>query len=238
MSVDFESEFPSHPFENLSNEINFATLLGDYSAMSQAFPYVINGAQGKIIFDLMEETKLPTRDIEATSVVSTFLSWDEYGGLYPTISHGLKALPKLLEAKWFHSNLLLDDCSNLFGEEFKPQYSEITKKYLKDLHDGFGDVDPVRRIAYMVSFESHAERMITALWNSLDNAFEVDKNELKYFRSHVGGDDPAEAYHVEMTDRLIGDSIPEDRREEFHVAVKEAYRLHIDWCDGLVKLAA
>jgi hypothetical protein len=86
----------------------------------------------------------------------------------------------------------------------------------------------------MLGFEMHANDMITALWESISTRYQVNKNKLAYFHTHVGGDDPAEAYHVLMTSELIKKLVPEDRNQEFIDMTIEAYQLNYDWCQALV----
>lgn len=55
----------------------------------------------------------------------------------------------------------------------------------------------------MVAFETHAGQMIDALWKSISDLCHLDRDSLSYFRTHVGGADPAEPYHIKMTAESI-----------------------------------
>lgn len=232
-----ESEFPTHPFISISNPIDFKKLLANYLAMSQAFPYLQAGSQKDIFLQFMDQNKDVPEEVELTTVVGNFLCWDETGGLNLMLARGLKGLPRLLETRRFHANLLRKDCELLFSEPVIPEYSAVTKKYLTKLYDGLASQCAIRRVAYMVSFENHANRMITALWGSVSNHFDVEKKRLSYFLTHVGGDDPAEAYHVEMTEKLISKIVPEEKMPLFHEKFKEAYALHHHWCQAIVDMS-
>ena len=208
-------DFPEHPFRHISNEVNYEKLLANYLAMSQAFPYLQAGSQKEIIFQTINEDIPITEEVELTTVVGNFLSWDETGGLNLTLRQGLKGLPRLLETQRFHANLLKNDCALLFGRPLQLDYSTVTKTYLRELYQGLSSVCAVTRVAYMTSFENHANRMIEALWNSISNHFKIEKQQLIYFLAHVGGDDPAEAYHVEMTQKLINKIVTQDKQSLF-----------------------
>ena len=232
-----EEVLPNHPFSFISNNTNYKKLMANYLAMSQAFPYLQAGSQKDIFFHSMENNNDVPENVELTSVVGNFLCWDETGGLYLTLARGLKGLPQLLETRRFHANLLRRDCELLFSEPLQPEYSTVTKKYLYDLYAGLSSTCAMTRVAYMVSFENHANCMITALWQSITNHFKIEKKRLVYFLTHVGGDDPAEAYHVEMTRKLISKIIPEDETESFSMKFKDAYSLHSNWCKALVDMS-
>jgi hypothetical protein len=109
----------------------------------------------------------------------------------------------------------------------------VTAKYLVRLLDDLADLDPVKRCAAMVAFERHAGTMIEALWESLAKLFPVSKDALVYFKVHVGGDDPAEPYHVAMTARMIERLVPAQRAEEFVQAFRDAYDLNYSWCRAI-----
>lgn len=231
------TEFPSHPFSSIPNQSDYRTLLSNYLAMSQAFPYLQAGSQGDIFFRFMENNQDIPEQVELTTIVGNFLSWDETGGLNLTLASGLKALPRLLETKRFHANMLKQDCITLLGSPVAPDYSSVTRSYLRSLYNGLASECPITRVAMMVSFEAHAHNMIDALWDSLADRFSVPKNKLSYFAVHVGGEDPAEPYHVEMTQLLIEKMVPEHEESTFREKLIDSYRLHAQWCTDVVALS-
>lgn len=119
------------------------------------------------------------------------------------------------------------------GHEVSATFSPATREYLKQLRFGLVSTDAVTRVAYMASFEAHAERMITGLRERLADLYEVDKDELVYFRVHVGGDDPAEVYHVAMTAGMISRVVPQGRADDFVEQFEEAYAMHVRWSGSI-----
>lgn len=231
------NKFPIHPFSNIPRDANYKTIMSNYLAMSQAFPYLQAGSQDAIFLHYMNQNQDIPEHVEMTTVVGNFLCWDETGGLYLTLANGLKGLPRLLETRRFHSNLLKKDCAAIFGDQLNPDYSATTKSYLLKLYEGLSSLSPVRRVAYMVSFESHANNMISALWESIAQKFNTEKTHLSYFQTHVGGDDPAEAYHVQMTNNLIAKIVPDDQHESFLAQFIEGYALNVQWCHDIIQLS-
>lgn len=232
------NEVPQHPFESIPGEANYKIILANYLAMSQAFPYLQAGSQKDLIFHYMDNNQDLSEDVELTSVVGNFLCWDETGGLHVTLARGMKGISRILETRRFHANLLKKDCSMIFGESLAPDYSVVTKTYLTKLFEGLSSLCSITRVAYMVSFENHANRMIQALWDSISQKFDLDKKRLSYFLTHVGGDDPAEAYHVAMTHELISKIVPVEKADVYHAQFMQAYKLHINWCADIVALGA
>lgn len=194
----------SHPFDNLI-EGNLKNTLANFFAMSQSFPYIQSGTQKKLYDHYIDNNIQIDKPLEITTVVANFLSWDETGGLYVTLRKKMAGISDILQTdKYFHSNYLRDDLVTLFGHAITPLYSDVTKNYLNNLYLNLSNIDAVKRCATMVSFEEHANQMILSLWNSLSGIFtNIEKNDLKYFYGHVGGDDPAESYHVKMTEEMI-----------------------------------
>ncbi|MGY3443347.1 hypothetical protein ACVW17_003348 [Bradyrhizobium sp. USDA 4473] len=225
-----------HPFAAEMSKEQVVSLLPEYLAMSQAFPYLQAGSQKDLIFDAMHHNRDVTRDIELTSVVANFICWDETGGYGRVIQGGKAALPEILATESFHSNLLRKDASRLLGRTIQPNYSATTKRYLHCLYDGLSSIDPLIRCAYMVAFELHAAEMIQVLWSTLTRIFDVQAGDLEYFRSHVGGDDPAEKYHGEMTSRLVRELVPVDRNVRFMGEFNQAYQLNVQWCRDLLRI--
>jgi hypothetical protein len=226
--------FPVHPFAGEIDSNNFESLMRNYLAMSQAFPYIQAGAHKRLAFHYMDAGLDIPKEIEISAVVGAFLVWDETGGWKITQDEGVEGLLHLLDTRsLFHSNLLKKDLTRIFGKKLQPYYAPVTRTYLKDLHDGLASLDPVTRCAFMASFETHAERMIDSLWAFVVKRTNIDKEELQYFSTHVGGDDPAEAYHVGMTTNMIANLVPPEDEERFIREFINAYELHIEWCESI-----
>jgi hypothetical protein len=229
--------FPTHPFDDPVQPHRFEPLLAEYLGMSTAFPYLQAGAQREVILHHITTGTDVTADDETTLVVGAFLTWDETGGNHHLLDHGMQGLPGVLATRQhFHSALLRDDIRAIVGHEVKAAFSPATRDYLHSLSQGLSSLDPVTRVAYMVSFEAHAERMITALWERISETFPVRRDDLSYFRGHVGGDDPAEAYHVAMTASMIAKVVPQERFPEFLDRLVDAYGSHIRWCRAIREL--
>ncbi|WP_277185697.1 hypothetical protein, partial [Caballeronia sp. BR00000012568055] len=202
--IDLQAALRNHPFRHVSSRAALENIFPHYLAMSQAFPYLQAGAQANAVLEAIQSNKAVTRDVEITSVVGNFLCWDETGGAYIIERYGKSGLQSILDTgTWFHSNLLKKDIETLTGTVAIPDFSAPTGPYLTELFAGLGAQSAVVRCAHMVAFELHANAMIDALWESSSRCYGVDRQGLVYFQSHVGGDDPAEAYHVEMTRRMI-----------------------------------
>lgn len=229
-----ELKVAQHPYYTISREANYEKILANFLAMSQAFPYIQAGSHYAVAQHFISKNRDIPEAAEITSVVGTFLCWDEMGGLYPTITRGLQALPGLLDTKYFHSNILKKDCFFLFGKNINPNYSGLTQDYLDALYQALSSTDNIERVAMMVTFEAHADTMIQALWHSLCEKFQCPRDKLAYFRMHVGGDDPAEAYHVETTERMIQKIIHKDQHANFQKAYEKSMQLHIEWCADVV----
>lgn len=232
-----EKQFPSHPFSTSVTIKNARSVLKSFAAMSEAFPYCQAGAYKDLILRIIDTNTKVTSDLEKTFVVGAFLSFDETGGNWLLRTKGIVALPELLNTHLnFHASLLKRDAATIFGEELTPDYCEPTKIYLKALLADLGDIDPVRRCAAMVAFEMHAGQMIEALWSSLVVAYpDIDKESLSYFKTHVGGDDPQEVYHKQLTQKLTSSLVPRERREEFLKQFISCYALHAKWCQEIAK---
>lgn len=224
-----------HPFSNLFlTKEQWKELLAEYLAMSIAFPYLQAGASSKKIFQAINNNEEIDHEFELTSVVASFLVWDEFGGWLSTKNKGNKGLLEILNTKKFHANILRDDLKMIFGSEIKPHFGNHTKNYLIKLYDKLSHQDDLVRLAAMTSFESHAENMITALWQSLYSSLGVEKERLKYFFGHVGGSDPAEAYHVSMTEQLV-DLVVKNKKDQYEELFIQNYNLHKGWCSDLTK---
>ncbi|WP_245321047.1 GFA family protein [Bradyrhizobium sp. NAS96.2] len=211
-------------------------LLPEYFAMSQAFPYLQAGSQKELIFDAMQQNRDLPRDVEMTSVVANFICWDETGGHSRILEGGNAALPDILDTENFHSKLFRRDASRLLGRAIQPNYSTTTKRYLRALYHGLASRDPIARCAHMVAFELHAAEMIQSLWTTIVNAFDVRPEDLDYFRIHVGGYDPAEKYHAEMTSRLVSELVSAGDNDRFLDVFDRAYSVSLEWCRNLIRI--
>lgn len=239
LAEEVDSKFKEHPFLSISRDANYESIMSEYLAMSQAFPFLQAGSQKDVFWDCIDRYQDVPEHVELTTVVGNFLCWDETGGLYPTMAMQLKALPRILETHRFHSNILKQDCLKLFGKTVAPNYTKKTRAYLERLYGLLASNCPITRVSGMVSFETHANRMIEALWCNLSQAFQnIPKEELSYFLLHVGGDDPAEKYHVEMTNSLIKKIVSEDNYDFFIEKFLESYAIHTQWCQDIVNAAS
>lgn len=231
------NEFDGHPFADSLDLARLEDILPDYFGMSQGFRYVIAAAQKDVLFEAMSENKGLSREVELMNAVANFLMWDETGGIALNLSESKQRLPDILDLSRLHSELLRTDAEQILGHTIVPQFSPVTRRYLTELYRGLGSTDVVVRCAHMVAFELHAGAMIDALWGSIAAVSALPREQLQYFALHVGGDDPAEVYHVEVTQRLIEHVVPPSQRERFRASFLSAYALHIDWCRALVERA-
>jgi hypothetical protein len=226
--------FGRHPFATALDLPRLEKLLPDYLAMSQGFRYVLAAAQKDAFFDAMSENRGVSDKIEMMNSVANFLMWDETGGCDLNLAESKSKLPELLDLRRLHSELLRADAEKLLGHPITPHFSAATHRYLTALYRGLASTDEVVRCAHMVAFELHAGAMIDSLWASIASVTTVPPDELRYFAMHVGGNDPAELYHVEMTQRLIDRVVPASRRESFRASFLDAYAIHVNWCRALV----
>ena len=227
-------DFCPHPLSYGVTHENVVLVLSQYLAMSQAFPYLQAGAQRLHILDAMERNQDIDIKFEYTAVVGNFLCWDETGGHAIVRHYGNRGLAKILDTRQnFHSNILKDDVKRMVGVELKPMYSVKTASYLKTLLNGLESLNHIRRCAFMVAFENHAGIMIDSLWSSLVKLYKIDKDCLLYFKTHVGGEDPAEPYHIEMTERMVSEIVPDEKCKEFVDEFVNAYSLNYDWCNHI-----
>lgn len=229
--------FTPHPFLNQVTESNAVTVLGNYLAMSLAFPYLQAGSQLRLLFHYIENNQDIPRDAEITAVVGAFLTWDETGGHSVILREGNRGLPKILDTNQFHANLLRNDIRTILGKDISPAFSPTTKEYLQKVYYGLSNLDYIDRVANMVAFESHAATMIDSLWKSLIGSYNVQKEKLVYFNTHVGADDPAEEYHKDMTARMISELIKTREEGRFLASFKDAYDLNFNWCGAITKLS-
>ena len=225
-------KFAVHPLSHGIYASTSELVLSQYFAMSQAFPYLQAGAQRKQIKFAMESNLDMDQHFELTAVVGNFLCWDETGGHAVVRHFGNSGLSKILDTrKTFHANMLRNDIVTLTGKILKPYYSKVTVAYLTELLEGLESLDHIKRCAHMVAFENHAGIMIDAFWGSLSQCYEVPKDDLLYFKIHVGGTDPGEPYHIEMTERIVSEIVPDNKIDAFVGEFINAYGLNYDWCE-------
>ena len=233
------SKYSVHPFSIGLNRLNARQVLERYLAMSEAFPFIQAGAYKNLIDQVIEGKICMSERIEKTFVVGSFLSWDETGGNYLIKTEGMKALPKILDTgDNFHSALLRKDLMNVFSETVRPDYCPSTRVYLTTLGKKLGSNLCFERCAMMVAFEMHAGQMIEALWNALASELKLNKDDLIYFKIHVGGDDPGEVYHIKMVQKLLNSIVLEssdEAKKRFYSSFIHAYQLNIDLCDSICK---
>ena len=231
-----EGKYTPHPFASDIERNKIGQLLAEYLAMSALFPYLQAGAQWEAALAIVEQGDEIPRSLEVTSVIGNFLTADESGVNYVLSTWGIEGLPRILEtSNNFHSHLLRADIGMLLGEPIAPALTERTQEYLKALAIDLSSTNTIRRVAAMVAFENHAESMIEALWETLSQMFDVDRDELTYFRVHVGGDDPAEQHHVRMTAEMIDLLVDPEDIDIFVGHFEECYRLNFNWCRSLVR---
>lgn len=228
-------DFPIHPFKTGVSAENEKIVLGHYLAMSEAFPYIQAGAYKDLILNCIRRNTGVEKTVEKTFVVGAFLSFDETGGNYLLRTKGISALPEILQTnRLYHSSLLKQDIQTLLGQESPANYKYPTANYLQKLLENLGSRDHVQRCASMVAFELHAGEMIEALWGSLATLHpEIKKDSLDYFKVHVGGDDPQEEYHKQLTKKMTQDLISQDEEERFLKYFKDAYEENIFWCQSI-----
>ncbi len=223
-------EFGDHPFAEPTDHAGFEVLFPEYLGMSVAFRYLQAAAQKDAIFASICENRPVPEAIELMNVVGNFLSWDESGGIDLMLEQGKAGLPDILDPDRFHSGLFRADAARILGHAIEPHYSPATRTYLLALYDGLAATDVVVRCAHMVAFELHAGIMIDALWSVVASSTGLPPEELAYFERHVGGDDPAEQYHVQLTQQLIERVVEGPQHDRFLSEFRRAYALHTQWC--------
>lgn len=224
-----------HPFLKISSKEQILKMLPHYLAMSLAFPYIQASSHYNIATDIIENNKDFTETEEITFSVSNFLCFEETGGSYILDTYGKSSLTKILDTKQrFHANILRSDIAKFTNENIRPNFADPTKTYLKSLQEGLGNINAIARCAHMVAFESHAEIMISALWRKIYDYFGESDNGIKYFELHVGGADPAEAYHVDIAKKMIQMLVSEDNSNLFLSKFFEALKLNLKWSAAII----
>ena len=229
------TNYKKHPFSKYVTINNFDTVISDYLTMSRLFPYIQAKSIGDALLNSLKLGKIDLDKIELTSVVGTFLVSDEFGIYNNACLQGNKGLVNILNVERnFHYHFLMNDMKNIKGYEIIPNYSKVTMDYLDNLLQGLSNLDDVVRCATMVAFECHAENMILSLWNKVSELFpNLNKDDLKYFHSHVGGEDPAEQYHVLMTKQMIKEIVNLKTRAKFMIEFEKAYKANFEWCETI-----
>jgi hypothetical protein len=233
-------DFAEHPFRRGVTRDNFAAVIAEYLAMSVAFPFIQAGAMHATYQAALRESGDTDQNAEITGAVGAYLVWDEVGGHKLTLERGNQGLLRLPATRRnFHAHWLRRDIRTLLGRDVAPHRGAATVRYLDDLLHGLSDPRGNRNVAYMIGFECHAQAMIAALWEAVCAAFDLPQDErLVYFWGHVGGAEPAEAVHVEMTRMMVAELVPPERGEEFIALCLEAYARNFRWCEAITATAA
>ena len=232
--------FPVHPFRHRVTRDNFERVIAEYLAMSIAFPFIQAGALHATYQAALRSGGDTDKNAEITGAIGAYLVWDEVGGHKLILEEGNPGLLRLPATRRnYHAHWLRRDIRTLLGREVAPQRSAATVRYLDALLAGLSEPRGNRNVAYMIGFECHAHAMISALWAAIGAAFAVPQDErLIYFWGHVGGEEPAEAVHVEMTRMMVAELVPPERGEEFIALCLEAYGLNFRWCEAISAPAA
>lgn len=235
LSRRISERFQDHPFRHGVNKDNFEAVSADYLAMSIAFPFVQAGAIHATYKAALCADGDVLKNAEITGAIGAYLVWDEVGGHKLTLENGNDGLLQLPATRRnYHAHWLRQDIRAILGKDVSPHRSPATIRYLDALFDGLSDARRNRNVAHMIGFECHAQAMIAALWDSVCSSFNLPHDEqLVYFWGHVGGETPAEAVHVEMTQVMVAELVPPDRREEFIELCLEAYALNFNWCEAI-----
>lgn len=236
VSAQLQERHPVHPFLEGIRRDNFEQVAAEFLGLSVSFPYIQAGAIHRSFEHALAASGDADANTEVTSAVGAFLVWDELGGHHAVRQLGDQGLLQLTRpAQLFHSHMLRRDLASLLGRPVQPAYSPATKAYLDGLLDGLSDARGNRNVANMVAFEQHASDALESLWEAVARVFDVPKDEqLAYFHTHVGGDSPAEAVHVELTQRMVDDLVADDARDEFVEHAVQAYDASIRWCRAIV----
>lgn len=228
--------YPSHPFEAGITEKNVEAVLAQYLGLCLCAPYIIGGSNKDLFMNCVFSGRPIDKKIEITTAISSFLALDETGSYVKLIAGGHEALPEILDTSNYHSNILRRDLKFLFDKEVKPVQTDKHKYYFVQLSDGLASLDDLQRCACLVALEVHSEIMILTLWDSIMKVFpSAEKNKLEYFYLHVGGDNPAEKYHVAMTEKMISEIVSPENMPIFINYFKKYYEANIGLCKDILK---
>lgn len=236
LNEQIAQKFPFHPFEDGIDKNNFEHVISEFLALSVAFPYIQAGAIYANYSKQIKTNKDVNKNVEVTSVIGSFLIWDEFGGYRLSQEYGNEGLCHLIKVnEIFHSNILRHDIEILLGKRVSPKWGITTNEYLNDLLDGLSDSRNNRNVAYMIAFEKHAQIIIQSIWNAISRVFGTPQDsQLQYFYEHVGGESPAEVYHIEMTQKMISLLVPRNEQEQFLAMCVDAFEVSIRWCESLL----
>lgn len=228
--------FPLHPFEVGITKENFEQVMAEYLAMSIAFPYIQAGSAHENYRKAIQISGDTNHNLEITAAIGTLLVSDEFGADELIRQSNKEQIPLASHVEQcIHSNLLRHDIATILGKPLKPRWSSATRSYLDQLFFAFSDQTKNRNVAYMITFEMHAYKMILAIWSAINRCFGMHKySELQYFSRHIGGDSPAEALHIEMTLKMIDALISDEDREGFILTCTEGFTTNIRWCESIL----
>lgn len=228
--------YPEHPFGRGIDRESFSELMGQYAAMSVAFPYIQSGAIYRAYRRSLGQSARKD-NVQISAAVGAFLTWDEFGGHELIMRHGSNGLLGLTEVnRNFHSAMLIADMRKLTGAGFTEALpDQRTANYLDRLFDGLSDPAGNRNIAHMLAFERHAFAMITALYKTIQILFGPKASGgLDYFQAHIGSDSSGEAVHIAMTGKMIEKLIRPDEEADFVEECLAAYAINHEWCASLL----
>ncbi|AYQ31028.1 hypothetical protein [Runella sp. SP2] len=229
------NEYNKHPFTAGIDKANVEGVLAEYLGLCLCAPYIIGGSSNELFLNCVFSGRPIDRKIEITTAVAAFLSFDETGNYNKVIAGGHEALLSLLDTSDFHSNMLRRDLKLLFGKDISPTHNSYLKYYFVQLSKGLSNIDDVQRCAALVALEVHSEIMILSLWDSVMQVFpEIERNKLEYFYLHVGGDNPAEKYHVAMTEQMINEVVGQDNLVTFFTHFKFYYEMNTKLCRDIL----
>jgi hypothetical protein len=231
-----KENYPKHPFESDISKENIEPVLAQYLGLCLCAPYIIGGSNKDLFLNCVFAGRPIDKKIEITTAISAFLAHDETGSYVKLISGGHAALPEILDTSDFHSNILKRDLKLLFGKDIEAVHTDKHKYYFVQLSAGLSNIDDIQRCACLVALEVHSEIMISTLWESIHRVYpSFDKNMLEYFYLHVGGENPAEKYHVLMTEGMISEIVSKENMPIFLNYFLKFYEANVELCRDILK---